>query len=185
MERIILIGAHGTGKSTLANALAVETGAPVVESVARQFGEMWRVLEDTGAVKPGQDVVKQECLSSWAYWDFMRWSQMAQPVIMTRSPLDTLAYMKCDRNIPESLYNLYVKTWGEDVRFTTALWHSLFIYLPIEFGIEDDGVRPTDVLFQRDVDDAMRELADTFRLTPVEVHGTVEERVQQVLRILP
>ena len=55
------------------------------------------------------------------------------------------------------------------------------VYLPIEFALEDDGMRPTDKDFQKNVDGAMRSLIYDFKITPLVVTGSVEERVESVM----
>lgn len=186
IDRIILIGAHGTGKTTLANALSELTNTPVVESVAREFFKDWKYLEDcemvnskAGRVRTAE--TKQNILCSMSRWDFMRWVKADVPVIMTRCPLDTLAYGFADSLVSDNLMNTNLETLKESQEFCKAIEKSLFIYLPIEFAIEDDGVRPMDKMFQKKVDTCMRNLMYEFHITPLVVTGSVEERCHQVL----
>lgn len=188
IERIILIGAHGTGKSTLANALSKKLDIPVVESVAREFFKNWKYLKDTclvtGMTPNGESNVKQNILCSMSRWDYMRWTNAGVPVIMTRCPLDTLAYAAADKDVSQSILDTNKKILLEDEGFMNALNNSLFIYLPIEFNIEDDGVRPTDLEFQKKVDEEMRKLIYEFKITPLVASGSVDERVNTVMGYL-
>lgn len=186
-DRIILIGAHGTGKSTLANKLSEMIELPVVESVAREFNKDWKYMVDCGMffsnmmTESSKRGVKQNILCSMSRWDFMRWVNTGIPVIMTRCPLDTLAYAKADTTIDHNIYKQNLEILSQSEEFKEALKHSLFIYLPIEFPIENDGERPMDDTFQKAVDQAMRELIYDFKITPLVVTGSVKERVEQVL----
>ena len=185
-DRIILIGAHGTGKTTLANALSEITQSPVVESVAREFFKDWKYLEDIKMIdgrmpKSSITEAKQNILCSMSRWDFMRWVKADVPVIMTRCPLDTLAYGFADPLVSDNLMNTNLEVLKESQEFCKAIEKSLFIYLPIEFSIEDDGVRPTDKMYQKKVDACMRKLMYEFHITPLVVTGSVEERCHQVL----
>lgn len=185
-DRIILMGAHGTGKTTLANVLSEITQTPVVESVAREFFKDWKYLEDTKMLdgrmpKSSQTEVKQNILCSMSRWDFMRWVGVDIPVIMTRCPLDTLAYGFADPLVSDDLMNTNLDILKDNPEFCKAIEKSLFIYIPIEFDIENDGVRPTDKMFQKKVDACMRKLMYEFHITPLVVTGSVEERCRQVL----
>lgn len=188
IERIILIGAHGTGKSTLADALSKKLDLPVVESVAREFFKNWKYIKDTclvtGLTPNGESNVQQNILCSMSRWDFMRWVNADIPVIMTRCPLDTLAYAAADKDVSQSILDTNKKILLENEEFMNALNSSLFIYLPIEFNIENDGVRPTDIEFQKEVDEEMRKLIYEFKITPLVVSGSVDERVDTVMSYL-
>lgn len=184
--RIIFIGAHGTGKSTLAKELSSMLRMPVVESVAREAAKDFRILENECMISskiPERDRKNayQKVLCSMSYWDFMRWVGAEVPCIMTRCPLDTIAYAMADDDITHQTTYECLKVLQEDDKFRKALENSLFVYLPIEFGIEDDGVRPTDGVFQSQVDAAMRKLMNMFGILPKVVSGTVKERVNLIL----
>lgn len=185
-DRIILIGAHGTGKTTLANKLKELLDITVVESVSREFHKDMKYLEDNDIFdmrisKFAKTSALQNIMCSMSRWDYMRWIDVDEAIIMTRCPLDTLAYAKADKNVGQDIYIQNLDILKENQEFMDSLKSSLFIYLPIEFGIEDDGTRPIDKDFQKDVDQAMRELMYEFQITPLVVTGTVKERVEQII----
>ena len=186
VDRIILIGAHGTGKTTLANKLKELLGITVVESVSREFHKDMEYLEDEGILDKRVSKVDtvsalQNVICSMSRWDYMRWIDVDEAVIMTRCPLDTLAYAKADQDVTSDIYIQNLNILKENQEFMDSLKTSLFVYLPIEFGIEDDGTRPIDKEFQKAVDQAMRDLMYEFQITPLVVTGTVKERVEQIL----
>lgn len=188
-DRIIFIGSHGTGKSTLANELSRILDMPVVESVAREVTKNWAFLENEGVIENNipetlRKNAYQKVLCSMAFWDFMRWVEADVPCIMTRCPLDTIAYAMADKIITGDTVEECLKTLQDDDEFLMALERSLFIYLPIEFGIENDGVRPTDVEFQKQVDESMRKLIYAFGIAPRVVSGTVDERLETILKYI-
>lgn len=188
-DRIIFIGAHGTGKSTLAKELSSILSMPVVESVAREAAKDFRILENECMISSNiperyRKNAYQKVLCSMSYWDFMRWVGAEVPCIMTRCPLDTIAYAMADDDITDHTTSECLKVLQEDDKFRKALESSLFVYLPIEFGIEDDGVRPTDVEFQSQVDAAMHKLMNMFGILPKVVSGTVEERLESILELM-
>lgn len=186
VDRIILVGAHGTGKTTLANKLKELMGITVVESVSREFYKDMKYLEDASILdkrisKFTRTSALQNVMCSMSRWDYMRWIDVEEAIIMTRCPLDTLAYAKADKNVGEDICIQNLNILKESQEFMDSLKTSLFIYLPIEFSIEDDGTRPIDKDFQKDVDQAMRELMYEFQITPLVVTGTVKERVEQII----
>lgn len=188
-DRIIFIGAHGTGKSTLAKELSSILSMPVVESVAREATKDFKILENECMISSNiperyRKNAYQKVLCSMSYWDFMRWVGAEVPCIMTRCPLDTIAYAMADDDITDHTTSECLKVLQEDDKFRKALESSLFVYLPIEFGIEDDGVRPTDVEFQSRVDEAMHKLMNMFGILPKVVSGTVEERLKSILELM-
>lgn len=186
-DRIIFLGTHGTGKTTLANELTKIIGIPVVESVAREVSKDLKQLEDAGVVKPYKvpDSIRksayQNVLCSMAFWDFMRWVNADIPCIMTRCPLDTIAYAMADKNVTQDIVESNLDNLKNNDVFQQAIRSSLFIYIPIEFGIENDGVRPTDTNFQKEVDACIRNLIYDFEITPLVVTGSVEERLKSIL----
>ena len=188
-DRIVFIGAHGTGKSTLANELSKVIGMPVVESVAREANKNFRLLEDEGVIDDNIPEVTlknayQKVLCSMAHWDFMRWVNAGVPYSMTRCPLDTIAYAMADNNISLDTVSDCSQVLHDDSEFLQAIQRSLFIYIPIEFGIENDGVRPTDVAFQKKVDECMRKLIYSFGIAPFVVSGSVDERLESIIKFI-
>ena len=186
-DRIIFLGTHGTGKTTLANELSKIIGIPVVESVAREVSKDLKQLEDAGVVKTNKipDLIRksayQKVLCSMAFWDFMRWVNADVSCIMTRCPLDTIAYAMADKNVTHDIVESNLDNLKNNNVFQPAIRRSLFIYIPIEFGIENDGVRPTDTDFQKEVDARIRKLICDFEITPLVVTGSVEERLKSIL----
>lgn len=183
-DRIILMGAHGTGKSTLANALNEMLMLPVVESVARNFFSNWKMMESLIDKRVSDRVLcdtKQDILCSMSRWDFMRWVKADIPCIMTRCPLDTIAYAMADNGVSQYVVDTNIEFLKTMEGFEEALKKSLFIYLPIEFELENDGTRPMDPQYQHDVDVAMRALMNSFGIKPLVVSGTVDERLRSIL----
>lgn len=187
IDRIILIGTHGTGKTTLANELSKIIGIPAVESVAREVSKDLKQLEDAGVVETNKipDSIRksayQNVLCSMAFWDFMRWVNADVPCIMTRCPLDTIAYAMADKNVTYDIVKSNLDNLKNNDVFQQAIRCSLFIYIPVEFGIENDGVRPTDTGFQKEVDAGICKLIYDFKITPLVVTGSVEERLEAIL----
>ena len=62
--------------------------------------------------------------------------------------------------------------------------YSHVVYLPIEFPIVLDGLRPDDPQFQREIDRRIVSLLETHGVTYQTISGSVEERLKQIDRHL-
>lgn len=67
--------------------------------------------------------------------------------------------------------------------------YDIIFYIPIEFGVEDDGVRSTDDSFRRGVDKIMRDYIAEVRVNRGvnfihEISGSIEERFQMIKQII-
>ena len=160
---------------------------PVVESVAREVQKNIKYLENNDIIDVANQSkihladAYQNVLCSMSRWDFMRWVNTGTPCIMTRCPLDTIAYAMADEQVSERVGITNQSMLCDDKKFMEAIKNSLFIYIPIEFDIENDGIRPMDVGFQKLVDENMRKLIYKFEITPLVVTGSVEERLKTIL----
>ena len=76
--------------------------------------------------------------------------------------------------------NVADKQYMDIVDFVNANPDVLFVYVPIEFALEDDGVRNVDPDHQAKIDFFIKNMLDTTDTPYITVTGTVEERVAQV-----
>ena len=174
--QIMMIGSHGTGKSTLANKLAEELDLTVVESVARILDKPLEYISS--------EITRQEIICETSIWDFKRWKNV--DAVFTRTPLDTLAYAMSlpYSNKREELMEDVTTKIIHDTDVMKMIRNGIFVYLPIEFGLEDDGTRPIGDTYQKLIDENMRRVLNQFGITPLVVTGSVEERVRTVLEYI-
>lgn len=179
-RHVVFIGSHGTGKTTLATRLGQEIGLPAHDSVSRITYGSLKAMDDL-VCKSKQDLldsVKQQVVCNMAIWDFKR--LMNHEVIIARSPLDTLAYTRANKeNLDPGIYDT-IEEMFKDPELKNLFKRCVFVYTPIEFSIEDDGVRPTDIEYQHKVDAEMRKIISEFKLYCITVTGTVEERLLEI-----
>ena len=58
------------------------------------------------------------------------------------------------------------------------------MYLPSgQFTIEDDGVRMTDIKFQQDIDQKIRDILKNHKIPFIEIVGSPEERLAKVKKL--
>ncbi|HYN99227.1 MAG TPA: AAA family ATPase, partial [Actinomycetota bacterium] len=58
--------------------------------------------------------------------------------------------------------------------------YSHVFYLPIEFPIVLDGLRPDDPAFQAEIDERLVRLLKSHDIDYVTIKGSVEERMEQI-----
>lgn len=157
---IYLTGASGTGKSTLANALASKLDMQVSPSVARQSPYEMGSAENQSYV--GSKV-----------WHQIKTSDNS---IVTRTPLDVLAF--------SSLWGH--DTYMD--RYRSADFCSqgnIILFCPLYWQPEDDGFRPTDMAELKRVNNLIR---DFLECTGAEYYTVLNEpvdyRVQSVIQYL-
>lgn len=185
--KIVFIGAHGTGKSTLATdlqrCLSKIKSFPLIESVARQCrsalksNDIYKILDDNA-----QDKMKQEMITDFAFWDFERICSWNIDCIMTRCPLDVVAYEIVNYGHNEGVLKNLSKLF--DFKFKGYFNNCIFFYIPIEFDLVDDGIRPMGKEYQKKVDKAMLDLVNNLDLPIITITGDKQERLNKCIDVL-
>jgi nicotinamide riboside kinase len=167
--RIAIVGSFSTGKTTLAEAAAEPLSLPLLPEVAREVAAEGFQL-DKDATPEVETLI------------FLRQyrNEMRHPAfIADRSLLDVMAYASWvlehqERRREFALWDACVDV--AEHRLRTQYTH--VIYLPIEFPIVPDGLRPLDVDFQRDIDRRILELLERYGLGFETLTGSVEDRLE-------
>ena len=166
----ILIGSHGTGKTTLLKEVA--TRFPdyyVTDGFSRPVSKIAKYLEFSNNEK--QFVINE--LSAWAYQNYLSHKN----VISTRSVVDCIIYSQIvapDVDV-KAMLDLFQQT-KEQVEY--------FFYIPIEFAYVVDDERPDgvwqeiQVKIDRVIQDFIKEHIPAEKI--ITLTGTVEERLNQI-----
>lgn len=173
--RIAIVGSFSTGKTTLAETAAEPLGLPLLPEVAREVAAEGFKL-DKDATPEVETLI------------FLRQyrNEMRHPgFIADRSLIDVMAYAGWvldhqDRRREFALWDACVDI--AEHRLRTQYTH--VIYLPIEFPIVPDGLRPMDTDFQSDIDRRILGLLDRYGLAYETLTGSIEERVGVLDEIL-
>lgn len=166
--KIAIVGSHWTWKSTLLEYQ--QTGLPKIKEVARDIvRSLWK--------KP-QDMSMKELIDfqTQIYEEQIKQENMHKSFISDRWIYDNLAYAK---NVAEPLYDLLSKRAKEHHK-----WYDYVFYTPIEFELEDDNVRFTDLDFQRHIDESILSILDVFNVDYYNLSGSVDERLETMDRII-
>ena len=169
-KRIIITGAHGTGKTTLMNALAQDGTRTITQIDRKVVAENgWDHSENTTTEcqKAIFKAIKKELSSKRNY-------------ISDRGLSCVAAYTfnkALTEDIPKKVAD---KQYLDMEKFHKDNPDILVVYVPIEFPVVTDGVRSDDPEFQEQIDFLIKNILDTAKIPYVTVSGSVEERVAQV-----
>ena len=171
--RIAIVGSFSTGKTTLAAALAERLELPMLPEAAREVAGLGFKLD--------KDATPE--VEALIFLKHYNNELSADSFVVDRSMLDVMAYARWVLdNRPRSKE---IAIWHEcerlaERRLRTAYTH--VFYLPIEFPIVPDGLRPDDPEFQADIDERLRALLEAHGLVYETITGSVEERLDKILR---
>lgn len=185
--KLILVGAHGTGKSTLANMISDYYEWTVIESASRDI----RSLMDSGKINIGEkdyhELITAINVKLWKDTD--RASDNTN-FVYARTIIDNIAYS--DEYV--GLNDLHKSDLYNQLKLVNGLnafRNSLIVRVPIEFGLEDDGIRYTDPEYQKKISNRQQCILSALcydeiinRDDIVVVHGSPEERLNQVLDVI-
>ena len=168
--RLVLVGAHSTGKTTLLQALKLKHKELIIkDGISRPIHKC--------SAKLGLYPEETQTLISELTQFIWESDKDIPNLCQTRSPLDCISYSK-------ALGYKQLTKEGESYLSSWAINNTIFCYIPIEFPIVDDGVRPTDVEFQKKIDDNLKFYLDLYKIKYERISGTIEERVLQIENIL-
>lgn len=172
-KRIVLTGAQGTGKTTLMNALAADgtRTLSIARETANELG--WPPADD-------QVETYQKDLFAKALKALSSKKDYISDRGLTCIAAYTFDAALSEKIAKETADNQYIKMQ----EFHQNNPDVLIVYTPIEFAIEDDGLRSVDVEYQDRIDFLIKNILDTSGVKYITVTGTVEERVAQVEKAL-
>lgn len=174
--KVVICGAQSVGKTTVIDALPEKYKKYVVKKVIRDT-----VLKNEGVNCNEKSDIYSQSLFFDKYWNIFK---DKDNYIADRGLLDVVAYtlnLAKDKQLGLGLYWHQLRLFKE--------WHEkhpdeLYVYIPIEFDIVDDGFRSTDDYYRGGCDNCIREVFDECGIKYVVLKGTVEERVKKLTKVL-
>lgn len=176
--KIVLIGAQGTGKTSVMNNLPDELKAIGIREVIRTM------TKEDPSIHINQN--GNEWSQNRFFFEYLYLFAKYPEYISDRGLLDVCAYTKWLSqigNVPEVVYEkqmLILKDWLK------AHQDVIHIYFPIYFPVVDDGYRDTDERNRQVVDqcvwDVLNELTKEGYLNGFHTisAGTIQERVNEI-----
>ena len=174
--KIAFVGSFSTGKTTLANLFAREWDYPLLPEVARQVVELGFPLDQSATAETETLIFLKQLRAELSHERF----------VADRSIYDVLAYADWVMEHQDSARkenHLWYEAREIALLDLRARYDEVF-YLPVEFPIVLDGLRPDDPVFQADLDRRIRHLLQTADVSFHTLFGSVEARRVQVRRIV-
>lgn len=177
--KICLLGAQGTGKSTLVSAFSNKYYT--IDNIARSVAQRGGKINKNGTLSSQRKI----------FHDYLKALSIDEDYISTRSTIDVVAYTRF-LYIKESNIIKKALLWLEYFRelLITKFWlirneDVVIAYIPIEFDIEDDSIRDTDKNYQKVVDLIMYTLFHRL-VIPNRwiIKGSIDDRVRTLSSII-
>nr|WP_275402588.1 AAA family ATPase [Streptomyces sp. SID13031] len=179
-----MVGAHGAGKTTLANALAAQTGISLVQ------------LSPMRDPRPGQRKELADCsseeicqLAVRRSWERVRGEARAGAFISDGSVLHEWAYVLArlaDGRVTEGEADPVLRGFAEgvatDTWTTLADRYDLIVWVPVEFPLPLDA--PITTGFQAALESYLNSWVTASGVPVLTVRGSLAERVSTVAYFL-
>jgi nicotinamide riboside kinase len=177
MKRFSISGTHSVGKTTLVNNL-IES---LKDSVSiKLIPEMARELIAKGFLL-NKDITEWGVINYVTEYLYHERSICADIVLSDRSLIDLLAYIKTNKS--EKIRKKYIQL-VEEVVFEESKRFDNYFYLPIEFPLSLDGIRPSDIDYQKEVNNTLNMLFRYYNIQPTLISGSVDKRLKDCLHII-
>jgi nicotinamide riboside kinase len=175
MKRVAIIGSFSTGKTTLAEEAAPKLGLPLLPEVAREIVALGFKLDKDATPETETLIFLRQFYNEMTHAEF----------IGDRSLIDVMAYASWvlehqERRKEFALWDTCLDIAKHHLRSQ----YSDVFYLPIEFGIVPDGLRPMDPEFQADIDRRLLGLLDENDISYQTLTGSVPERLDALVAAL-
>ena len=171
MPRIAIVGSFSTGKTTLAEALAEPLGLPLLPEAAREVAALGFKLDKDATPEVETLIFLKHLYNETIHPDF----------IADRSLIDVMAYAGWVLDHQEwrketALFDECRKI--AEYRLRSQYTH--VFYLPIEFPIVLDDLRPDDPDFQKDIDARIVSLLETNDVAYETLTGDIPTRMKAI-----
>ena len=172
MSKIAIIGSHGVGKTTLIQSLkSLYPELNFIDEVARELqlkiGKSTKDMDDQEKSKFQLEAMQAQIDQELKFEGYI-------------SDHCAISYLPYSTQLP--IYNelrLQIQQ-----QYLPILKQLKIIYIPIEFGLENDGLRFVTNEYQQYIDETLIDLLHKYNLKYTTVSGTVEQRLQQIAKLI-
>ena len=169
--KIAFTGAQSTGKTTLLNRLKHD---PMFNLEFEFIDEITRRMTKKGLKinEGGDDMTQLLIMNSHIK------NSLIDNVIVDRCVLDGLVYT--DWMCRKGKVQQWVLEYADNVFKMLIGRYDHIFYLVPEFGIEDDGVRSTDIDFRNEIVILFEKYIKAWDIPVIKLTGTVEQRLNKI-----
>ncbi|HLF69996.1 MAG TPA: ATP-binding protein [Actinomycetota bacterium] len=170
-RRIAIVGSFSTGKTTLAELLSRELDLLLLPETAREVVALGFKL-DKDATPETEALIFLKQYNNELY---------ARDFVGDRSLIDVMAYAGWVLDNQPRVKETAI--WEECVRLAENHLRGNYtdvFYLPIEFPIVLDGLRPDDPVFQKEIDERLIKLLRSHDIPYETITGSIEERLTAI-----
>jgi nicotinamide riboside kinase len=173
-----LVGAHGTGKTTLARRIVSEPNAVGQNLIISMTPEIPRIIcsvvGDNEYLRRNKNTLLKQLLLLVGQPIYEgEHSREADVLVCDRSILDHWAYTKAlfSKEIPPDIEHVLTDFLKKHLRS-----YDLLAYVPIEFAVQDDGIREGDSDFQANIDSIIHESLVHWAIPFIVIRGSADAR---------
>lgn len=173
--KVGILGSHGTGKTTLVDVVEFDFANDHIVHTVEEVASRCPHSINRETTPQSQEWILREQIRA----------EMDAPhdcdlILSDRTTLDNLAYSytifhKFDPHDFISLERMAIR-WMDT--------YDILAYLPVEFGLEDNGIRDTDPTFQEEVDGNIRALIRRYDLPIRELRPDFNERWKEITQVI-
>jgi nicotinamide riboside kinase len=172
MSKIVIIGSHGVGKTTLIQRLkSMYPNCNFIDEVARdlqiRLGKSTRDMNTDEKSQFQLEAMQLQINQEKSFESYI-------------SDHCAISYLPYSTDLP--VYGELKKMIRDS--YLANLKQLTIIYIPIEFGLENDGLRFTDNEYQQYIDETLVDLLHKYNLKFITITGTVKERLKQIKQII-
>ncbi len=176
--KISISGSHSTGKTLLVNSCynrleqVYPTEIGLINEIAREVISRGFTLNQNATCESYYNYIQLQLERER--------NNTRKYILSDRSLVDLLAYIRTnnDPKIPS-----YFIKMVEEIVWVESKFFDLYCYLPIEFTITVDDVRPEDEGYRSSVDKALVHILHEYKLDFIVAKGNLEERVNSLITI--
>lgn len=181
MIKIAFSGTHSTGKTTLLldiyAAIGDKYNLRCSTEVARKIIEKGYPLNMDANVDSYIHYINDQLNEE-------RGINECDIFISDRTLLDPLAYSLVNSKLPRPYIPGYFIEMMENIWLLEKERYDFYVYFPIEFKLEEDGIRPTDDSYRCDIDEMIMGLLMKYNIKFITVTGNREKRMNYLMSII-
>jgi deoxyadenosine/deoxycytidine kinase len=172
MPRIAIVGSFSTGKTTLAEAVAEPLGLPLLPEAAREVAALGFKLDKDATPEVETLIFLKHFYNEMVHEDF----------VADRSLVDVMAYAgwvldNQERRKETALFEECKNIAQHNLRSQ----YTHVFYLPIEFPIVPDELRPNDPAFQKEIDERILGLLESHDVKYETLTGDIPTRIAALM----